>query len=105
MELKEQVAGTYARKMAQKGYITLAFDSTHLGESGGMPTIVDTILAIRTSILDLNFASHKWAVPQPMSEPDHPNVQVALESALSHGKGRLMYIRLAPASPYVVRDI
>jgi fermentation-respiration switch protein FrsA (DUF1100 family) len=35
--VKEQVAGTYARKMAEKGYITLAFDSTHLGESGGYP--------------------------------------------------------------------
>ncbi len=35
--VKEQAAGTYARKMAEKGYITLAFDSTHLGESGGFP--------------------------------------------------------------------
>jgi fermentation-respiration switch protein FrsA (DUF1100 family) len=35
--VKEQVVGTYARKMAAKGYITLAFDSTHLGESGGYP--------------------------------------------------------------------
>jgi fermentation-respiration switch protein FrsA (DUF1100 family) len=35
--VKEQVVGTYARKMAEKGYITLAFDSTHLGESGGFP--------------------------------------------------------------------
>jgi fermentation-respiration switch protein FrsA (DUF1100 family) len=35
--VKEQVAGTYAKKMAEKGYITLAFDSTHLGESGGYP--------------------------------------------------------------------
>ena len=35
--VKEQAVGTYARKMAEKGYITLAFDSTHLGESGGYP--------------------------------------------------------------------
>ena len=35
--VKEQAAGTYAKKMAEKGYITLAFDSTHLGESGGYP--------------------------------------------------------------------
>ncbi len=35
--VKEQAAGTYARRMAAKGYITLAFDSSHLGESGGYP--------------------------------------------------------------------
>lgn len=35
--VKEQMAGIYAAEMAQRGYIALAIDYRHYGESGGEP--------------------------------------------------------------------
>ena len=35
--IKEQMAGTYARELASRGFAALAFDSTGWGESEGSP--------------------------------------------------------------------
>ena len=40
-EVKEQVAGLYAQRLAEQGYIAITADAAYQGASGGMPRSVD----------------------------------------------------------------
>ena len=59
--VKEQCSGLYAMKMAERGFVALAFDPSYTGESSGEPR--------RTASPDIN--TEDFMAGQPGSEAGH----------------------------------
>lgn len=60
--VKEQSSGLYAQQLAERGFLTIAFDPSFTGESGGMPR--------RVASPDINVEDFSAAVDFLMNQPD-----------------------------------
>ena len=60
--VKEQAAGLYAQEMAERGFLTIAFDPSFTGESGGMPRYMTSP--------DINTEDFSAAVDYLVTNPD-----------------------------------
>ena len=60
--VKEQAAGLYAQEMAERGFLTIAFDPSFTGESGGTPRYMTSP--------DINTEDFSAAVDYLVTNPD-----------------------------------
>ena len=68
--VKEQVSGRYAQEMAERGFLTIAFDPSFTGESGGKPRYVASP--------DINTEDFSAAVDYLVTHPDVDSEKVGI---------------------------
>lgn len=68
--VKEQSSGLYAQQLAQRGFLTIAFDPSFTGESGGMPR--------RVASPDINVEDFSAAVDYLLSRDDVDSQKVGI---------------------------
>ncbi len=64
--VKEQTAGLYAQHLAEEGYISVAYDASYQGESGGKPRLIE----VPAQRLDDISCAIDYLVQQPQVDPD-----------------------------------
>lgn len=68
--VKEQSSGLYAQQLAERGFLTIAFDPSFTGESGGMPR--------RVASPDINVEDFSAAVDYLMNRDDVDSARVGI---------------------------
>lgn len=68
--VKEQSSGLYAQQLAERGFLTIAFDPSFTGESGGMPR--------RVASPDINMEDFSAAVDYLMNREDVDSARVGI---------------------------
>lgn len=68
--VKEQAAGLYAQEMAERGFLTIAFDPSFTGESGGTPRYMTSP--------DINTEDFSAAVDYLVTNPDVDSERVGI---------------------------
>lgn len=69
--VKEQAAGLYAQTMAERGFLTIAFDPSFTGESGGSPRYMASpdINTKALSGMEKAFSVLRLFIPRKQMEP------------------------------------